>query len=443
MGAASGLINVNSPNTTLIQFFSGRFAWCVRKGILSIVFLIIFSPASIAQETAGPSTADQLDNYLMAINEAESNGGPYAIELVDLYYGFGKALMDDGDLEAALDAFQQTAIITRVNHGPNSIEQASYLYSVAKVESLLGRLEPAVRVLEYIYQLHAREYGENSPDMLPLIDELKQWYQDEKPLQALHSRSTDFQNMSFLASRKSALTAAQFGRGSREAADAYRQQGQSHFRAILYMFRTGDPPIPELVINGGTGNHSWVAESSISDHFRSGEYAFEQVIQSWRNNPEATVLDVAEAIAQLGDWYLVLEQFRSAGKQYKKAYQLLASNGETRGIADEYFGVPTPLRFHRSNESYTRDFDRAAAEDGIEVIMDVSRNGRLSDIEFRNIPSSETQEDIEKVRARLERTRFRPSIVMGKPRETERGVWKPPVTGPRIASRENQRSLNP
>jgi tetratricopeptide (TPR) repeat protein len=411
----------------------------VRRDWISLLLAcgLFASSATMASDGTSPlSRNSQIDSYLDAIEQAETDNGPYTIELVDLYYGFGQALLETGDLEAALDAFQQTAMIARVNHGPNSLDQTNYLYSVAKVESLLGNLEPSVRVLEYIYQIHARAYGEYDPAMLPVLEQLSEWYTQEKPLGSLPFRSTDYQNESFFAARIAPLTAAQYGLGSTEAAQAFRNQGQVHFRSIFYMFRSGEPPIPELVINAGASTNPWVVERSISNHFRAGEEAYENAVQAWMYNPEATSLEVAEAIAQLGDWYLVLEQFRTAGKEYQRAFQMLSANGENLALADEYFGTPTPLRFLSTDESFVRSFDEPVASDGLEVVMTVTRNGRLTDVEFRNVPAHESQEEIETVRRRLERTRFRPAMQMGKVIEMVNYVWRPPPVAPRIAARD-------
>lgn len=398
--------------------------------------MLVFSPVLFAQAETS-NQRDNLDSYMTAIEEAETLGGPYAIELVDLYFGFGKALMDNGDLEAALDAFQQTAMISRVNHGPNSLEQTNYLYSVAKAESLLGNLEPSIEVLEYIYQVNARQYGEKNPEMLPVVEQLYAWYKKEKPLATLGNRATDFQNESFLARRISDLTAAQYGLGSTQAAFSYRQQGQLHFRSIFYMFRTGEPPIAELVINAESSGTPWVVERSMSNHFRAGEAAFENAIEAWKQNPEATSLEIAEAVAQLGDWYLVMEQFRSASKQYEQAYQLLANDPRSAALALEYFETPTPLRFLGDAEPFVRPFNEPEVSEGLEVLMTVSRNGRLSNVEIRNVPAHESPEEISTIKRRLERTRFRPAMAGGEVIEKEGFVWKPPPMAPKIAAHEN------
>jgi len=402
------------------------------------VFLLLNSLLLSAQSPSLQDRDNQIDTYLTAIEEAETQNGPYALELVDLYYGYGQALVENGDLEPALDAFQQTAMISRVNHGPNSLDQTNYLYSVAKVESMLGNLEPSIEVLEYIYQVNARAFGERDPAMLPVVEQIFDWYEEEKPLAAIGSRSTDYQNQSFLAARISDLTASQYGLGSTEAAFSYRRQGQLHFRSIFYMFRTGNPPIPELVINGGESGNAWVVERSISNHFRAGAQAFENAVEAWRQNPEATSLEVAEAIAQLGDWYLVMEQFRAAAKQYKRAYQLLAGDGSNQALAEEYFQTPTPLRFLGNKDPFVRTFDRPDTAQGLEVLMTVTRNGRLTHVELRNIPKNESPEDIQTVKQRLERTRFRPALQMGEVIQKENYLWKPPPMAPKIASNEKE-----
>ena len=428
---------VNFRHTAYCHYRSWRKSISARVVLLTCLFFTL-NHGAIAQEFVTTTSNEAIDNYLIAIEEAESEGGPYSADLIDLYHGYGQALMNHGELEEALDAFQQTAIVTRVNYGPYSPEQTNYLYSVAEVETLLGNPKETIGILQYIYEIHVRTYGADNPELLPVLDELDQWYNKVRPLNALQSRSTDFHNASFIASRRSALTAAKHGMGSREAAAAFRTQGQLHFRAILYMFRTGVPPVPELMIGSGELITPWEAERSMSNHLMLGVECYELAIQSWRQIPDATSVEVAEAMAQLGDWYLVLERFRAAGKQYEQAYRLVSANGENQALADAYFGVPAPLRFLRTEGSFTRDLDPLTNDESLEIVMNVSRDGRVSDLEFRNVPLDEAVEDVNRVRSQLERTRFRPAVISGKAAAVEQFVWKPPVEEPQTGPTESQ-----
>ena len=92
-----------------------------------------------------------------------------------------------------------------------------------------------------------------------------------------------------------------------------------------------------------------------------------------------------------------------------------------------YFGVPAPLRFLRSGGSFVRELDPPVSAEALEVIMDVSRDGRISEVKFRNIPVNETPDVMNQARVRLERTRFRPAVISGKAAPIEQFVWVPPI----------------
>lgn len=411
----------------------------LRRGLATtawaLALLFFAHPAWLsAQGMPPPPEQDPVSAYLSAIERAQTMGGPYAIELVDLYHGFGQSLLDEGDLEGARDAFHRTAMVSRVNAGPNSLEQTNYLYNIAQVESLLGNFDESVNVLSNIYSLHANYYGEDDPGMLPALEQLYTWYTEQEPLNAPGARASDYMNRAFIAGRIATLAEAEQGLGSSATAMRYRELGQLHFHAIYYMLQTGEPPLPEFVMqNDGTGSQ-WYFERAISYHFKSGEEVFQRAIESWRQNPEATDLEVAEGIAQLGDWYLALQHFRSAEKQYERAYRLLAGSETFASIADEYMGSPSPLRFLSTSDHFVRDLDEPIPDGGLEIRMTVTRNGRLHNVRVVNAPESESDEDIAELTERLEHTRFRPAIVEGECDRVEDFVWRPPLSGQKIAA---------
>jgi len=402
---------------------------------LLVLLLALQCPWLTAQESISAPAKDSVGVYLEAIERAETLGGPYAVELVDLYHGYGQALLEEGDLEEARDAFHRTAMVARVNSGPNSLEQTNYLYGIAQVESLLGNLDESVGILANIYSLHARHYGEDDPAMLPVVQQIYAWYQEKQPLNAPLARSSDYLNRSFLAGRIAALSEKDLGLGTSETAMRYRELGQMHFHAIYYMLQTGEPPQPQLVMNNNNGSGSqWYFERSISAHFKAGEEVFARVVESWHNNPEATDLEVAEGIAQLGDWYLALQHFRSAEKQYERAYRVLASSKTFAGVADEYMGAPSPLRFLNTTDRFVRDLAAPVPEGGLAISMTVTRNGSLHDVKLVSTPEGASEKDFQELAQRLENTRFRPAIINGEAERIEGFVWRPPAVVRKIAA---------
>ncbi len=426
------LAAVSNAETWTNSRRSGRL---VARRLAAGCLLAVFSTGAWAQDLVAPKR-DPVTTYLQAIEDTLSQGGPYAVELVDLYYGYGQSLLEDGDLKGARDAFHRTALVSRVNSGPNSLQQTNYLYSIAHVESLLGNYEESVGVLEHIYNLHARQYGENDPAMLPVLQQIDAWYSEQQPLKLPQTRSSDIENQSYLASRVAHLTEVANGLAHPDTASRYRTEGQSHFRAIYHLLQTGIPPQPELVMNNSGRGTQWYFDRTLSNHFEAGEEAFGRAVSAWRENGAATTLDVAEAIAQLGDWYLALRHFTSAEREYERAWQLLRNTEGFADLADEYLGKPAPLRFMNNEESFVRDLDAPLFADDLEIVMTVTRNGRLYDVQIINAPPSESAEDVKELTERLQNTRFRPAVVNGEVARLDGYVWRPPAAPPRIAAHE-------
>jgi tetratricopeptide (TPR) repeat protein len=429
-------VNIHSTFTiTSLTRLKGRSATRLVNGLLTLS-LMTFIPGLAAQDAQSVEEKDPVQTYYDAIEQAHTLGGPYATELVDLYYGYGQALLDEGDYEGARDAFHRTVMVSRVNDGPNNLEQCNYLYSVAEAEARLGDLEASMEVLEHIYRLNATAYGEDDPAMLPVLEQIVDWYTEKKPIQGPLLGASDIENRSYLADRVAALTLATEGLGSSKTALGYRALGQFHFKSILYLLRSGESPHPELIMNNEETNDEFVYQRALRKHFKGGEEAFTLAVDSWRANPDATDLEVAEAMAQLGDWFLALEHFRAAAKQYEQAYQLLVGSEEFANMAEAYFGRPAPLQFLNTSGSFVRDLNPPIPPGGMEISMTVTRNGRLIDIEFVSPPDEQSDDSEEKIREQLQSTRFRPAVVAGEVETTHDFVWKPPLVGHKLAARD-------
>ena len=373
---------------------------------------------------APPPRNDPVIDYLDAIEQAESLGGAYAAELVDLHWGMGKQLLEQGELMWARDAFYQAVMVSRVNAGPHCLEQTPYLYSVADIEFRMGDRAGAVHLLDSIYRIHARHFGENSPELLPEVQNIVAWYRERLQQEGQPARPSDFQNVSYLLAREAALTEARYGLGHPATALIYRELGQAHYQALRFFFETGLSPNPELVMaSEGSGKVELMAEST-GEHLQAGEQAFDRAARSWLANPDATELQRAEAVAELGDWYLAFRYFNKARSQYEQAYRLLENSGEFRPLAERYLGVPAPLRFLDPAERFGLGPQPAPGESLLEVSMAVSLTGRIYDIEILKAPADLSEDDRHTLKEYLATTRFRPAVVNGRSSSIEGFVWK-------------------
>jgi tetratricopeptide (TPR) repeat protein len=400
--------------------------FCRMKRLIGCA-LLMAAPALGAQDFAMPPGADPVRDYLEAIEHAESMGGAYAGELVDLYHGMGHSLIELGELEEARDAFHRAAMVSRVNFGPYSLEQTNYLYSIADIEFRVDNPEAAVEVLKQIYRIHAQHHGEDNPDLLPALEQISGWYTDRLEQSAETIRPSDYQNLSYLAERIAYLTEARYGLGHPQSAMSSRAEAQAHFRAIHKVALTGQSPDPDLVMNSDEVGSQLGPGRVALDHFLAGEAALKRVVQSWQENPNATELDVAEAVAQVGDWNLAFEYYRSAEHNYEQAYRILAASADFASLADRYLGQPTPIRFMNMAESSVRDVDSPAAAGGLNISMTVMVNGRLQDVEIINPQENLSEEQSREILSILESALFRPAVIDGEVRALEGFVWKIPT----------------
>lgn len=389
--------------------------------------LLLAAPVLQAQDFAAAVGSDPVRDYLEAISQAESLGGAYANELVDLYHGMGQSLANLGELEEARDAFHRAAMVSRVNSGPNSLEQTNYLYSIADIEFRVGDPEAAVSALEQIYRIHAHHHGEDNPDMLPVLEQISSWYADRLERSAGPARPSDYENLNYLAERIAYLTEARYGLADPRSAMSNRALAQAHFRAIHQVALSGQSPVPELVMNSDVRGNPLNPSRLIVDHFLAGEAALKRAVESWQLNPEATDLHLAEAVAQVGDWNLAFEYNRSAEHNYEEAYRILADSPEFGALVEDYLGRPAPIRVMNTTASFVRDLDPSDAESNLEISMTVMPNGRLENVEIIRAPGSLSEEKSQEIKRILEGALFRPALVDGKVHALEGFVWKVPA----------------
>lgn len=389
--------------------------------------LLAAAPLLEAQDFVEAPATDPVQTYLEAIEQAEALGGTYAGELVDLYYGMGQSLSELGELEEARNAFHQAVLVSRVNSGPNGLEQTNYLYGIADIEFRIGNPKGAVGALEQIYRIHTRHHGEDSPDMLPVLKQLSGWYTERLARSGERARPSDFENLSFLAERIAYLTEARYGLGSPRSAKSSRALAQAHYRAIYQVVVTGHFPEPSLVMNTGPGGQSVGPEPSILNHYQAGEAALQRAVQSWQENPDASELQVAEAVAQVGDWNLAFEHHRAAQRNYEQAYQVLAASADFAPLAERYLGQPTPIRIMQTSGSMVRNLEPPSAEGSLDISMTVKSTGRLRDIRIINAPAGLPEEQLLEVRQILEGALFRPAVIGGEVRTLEGFVWRVPA----------------
>lgn len=385
---------------------SGYKKWHLSSTTLIVGLLL--NPFISAQE---PTTSDAITNYIRAIDTIESDSSAYSRELADLYLSLGNAYVTSGDFAAAKRAFQRGMQIERVNLGLNSLAQTPYLFSIAETETQLGNYTESQAALETLYNINVETHGESSPAMLPVLEQLLDWYTDS------------YDQLSRSDAYKSLIVAEDIGErmyhilsnnkaiNPSESAEQYRKISHMHYMIARHLEEYGEPVESGFSINNGQQVRS--QESSSHMHFRRGKAALEERVKSLEQQPDASMTEKALALIDVGDWYTAFAQRASAKKTYNLAYELLPDdeNGNTQRQA--LFGQPTLIAYTAANRGQT------TLPQDLQVTVTVLSSGSTRNPAIIDPPESLSERALNSIYKDIRNMRFRPQWVEGKPTKAE------------------------
>lgn len=393
------------------------FGLCQRRSMLGIGCILLsffFLNPALGQEegTAYVSPNDPGNEYLDAIDLIEAEYGPYATELSDLHLGLGQTLMNNGDYEQARDALNRGVMVVRVNSGPNSPEQTNYLYMLANIETLLGELKEANEVLQSIYFINSNHYGEASPEILPVLERIYQWYQAMRPLDSDVSKFEDYDRALGLTEEMAKVSKLVKGMNHHDTAIAYRRLGETQFKTAYHLENLESKMYSSIRIAAGP-------------YYDAGVQAFKKYLDSLRANEATTPLEYAEALADFGDWYTVFEKSpRRSQKIYQQGYLTLAQNEISAELADSYMSHPKPMYFvSNPQHGILEDAPMEYQEMSLEIVMTVTQYGVVRQIEVLDAPEIVSDADLWEIEKQVKAVPFRPAIKEGKVVTTRDFTW--------------------
>tara|TARA_B110000902_G_scaffold21698_1_gene24310 strand:+ start:688 stop:2073 length:1386 start_codon:yes stop_codon:yes gene_type:complete len=319
-----------------------------------------FASLATAQSTLPDfKESDPVSDYLEAIDTAESELSAYSLELSDLYLGLGKSHLSKQEYVRARQAFQRGMQIERVNFGLNSLSQTPYLMSIAEAESFLGNWDESEKALENLYLINTQAYGARDPRMLPVLDELLDWYLD-----TYSDRSTNggYKNLVIsekLGTRMQSILDQTNDLSDPAAPQMYRKLSHLHYFIASHIKKHGEPSESGFTFNAASTASS--SKSTSHMHYRRGKLALQKVVEALELQESTSARDQANAIAELGDWYLVFGQRASANHAYKLAYDFLGDSEQPEELQEALFGSAKLIEF-TDHSSKTSPFIKAVSK---------------------------------------------------------------------------------
>lgn len=269
------------------------------------------------------------------VETIEARSHRYDADLVEPLTLLAEARLRGGDPVSADEAFERALHIVRVNDGPVSLSQLPLVYRQADARNDMGARGLANDREEFALDLLIRGHGIDSPEIIDGLVRLGDWYA---------------QNRYFISSRMiykhlASLAEEHLPEGDERTLHAWRGYAESYRRNVWPLprrpntggFRTG-PPLDLYdwrVLQGYDPFAHYHLRRRAHDQ---SEMAFKKVIDHLEAT--GTSAEVAEAVLELGDLYLLHRRYSPAYAEYRRARALLADDPEAIARA---FDRPVPI----------------------------------------------------------------------------------------------------
>lgn len=340
------------------------------------------------------------------IEAIERRASRYADELVRPLTLLGDALIGVGASEGAFGAYDRALHIARVNRGLHHPSQVAVVYRQARLLADNGDFAAANRRHEYAYSILLRSYGGDNPALLPGMFALADWYMAGYNI---FSARALYEHAAAVAESNLAADHPALIRALRSVAATYRSE-----RFPPFYTRRKDTSAATL--GSYAGFRYRTTDRTSVNSFAKGERALIKVINIVQardgadggRDGEPGGEELARAMLELGDWFLMFDKQARALSLYRRVWELLERNptllAQTFAAPSAlYLPLPKPPKGRRSAPQPAND----GAHNGVvELSVDINERGVVSRIDTIRSEPPDLMDF--KVRRSVKQARYRP-----------------------------------
>ncbi|MCK9564339.1 MAG: tetratricopeptide repeat protein [Bacteroidales bacterium] len=358
---------------------------------------------------------DLLAAYQDQIDRQQALNGTYHPGLAESLSGMAQLLQLHGDHDGAIAAYQRAQHIQRVNDGIYSVSQEPMLRGMISSYIALGDPESVGDHFDQLLWLYGRDYGADDPRLLPLVSEISDWH-----LQA-YSHNPNRRAVQHLV-RAHELVAGAIERISRPVGGGNLTVLPLLHNLVVTNYYLADHQrrypagsregFSMRTSMGGMSEPLSQDELLAINSYQNGRRAQESIVATLMEAPNVTTLERVEALAGLGDWYLLFGRTSSAQQAYRQAWQTAEADPQTRVLLPELFGSPRLIALQPTS---TRAATDPHSEDAVRVFtrLTVGTRGDVRSTEIVEILPADSEELSSTATRELRKLRFRPRLIDG------------------------------
>jgi len=375
--------------------------------------------------------AKDIRRYEGMLKEEEELRGAWDPTLAEDLMAMGRMLQEQGDFTKALDIFTRAAHINRINYGLVSVEQIAPIESMVETHIALNQWEEADRQQRYAFYVQSRAFEQNDPRMIPALDKLAQWNvktfrrgaEGEPLLKLLEAYR--------LYNAAAALVNVHFGFSDPRYVNYLKNMTQTAFRLALYGTQSEIDRVSMTNHSNMAGPSMMNTENGLVNNttrisgFTEGEQAllsiYELYSSSRMRNLEGIERRRAQALAELGDWYMVFNRRQAGFRIYRDVYDILLENGqdEAEQFFEQLVALPGFLAEEDASLNLTDNSGRPLRQGYVDVSLGINQYGRASNVQSLAVEPPDAARASSEVVRMARGMNFRPRLEDGDPIEVK------------------------
>ncbi len=363
---------------------------------------------------------DSIRQYSSAVDSIEQTGGAWDRALVEELSAMGSLQQQQGEHAEAIETLNRAVHVNRINAGLHSLEQIPAIETMIDSYIAIGDWGNADLYNNYLFFVQRKAFGADDPRIIPVLDRLANWHMQAFNIGYGESLGLRLSTAQILFKAAARMVSVHFGRADERFVDLKTNIARSAYLVARYPQYMAELDRPEARTTEDLLRDSLNEQGRMLPRgFRSGEVALLDIID-FHNEEFSSVYDLAEAITNLGDWYIIFARRRAAGQKYAQAYQLLLDQDNGEELIKQLFGqvvpIPTFRRPTNLEKATSHDPDRSGLRsDYADLSFDVTASGVVRNVRMLSEITDENTLQLDRLRREAGLSTFRPKLVEGRP----------------------------
>ena len=345
---------------------------------------------------------------------------PGDTSLIEQLSSLGSLQQQQGDYLAALETHERAVHVQRINGGLHTVDQVPLIEGMIDSYIAMGDWEQVDIYQKYLFYIQQKFYGNNDPRLITAIADLADWHIHAFTIQQGESLAVRLSSAQMLFNAAARMVDVHFGQSDPRYVEYLRGMARSAYlvaknQDLLRELARAQFRVPQELLR----DMLYWSYPIVPSGYRAGEEALLSILEFYRGE-EGAAEQLAEATAQLADWYLLFNRRGQARNTYQEAWSVLDSEENAGESRQRLFGqvreIPVyafdnrewlieNLGFMEDREEVNYDF--------IDVQVDVTAWGAVRNIETVSEQSSPTSSQHNWIRRSIRDSLFRPTLVNG------------------------------